>query len=47
MTVFDSLNRARIIEAASQMNVEDEVDDEVEDEVAYGEDVAAQGGIDE
>lgn len=43
MTVFDSLNRARIIEAASQMNVDDEVDDEV----AFGEVVAAQGGIDE
>jgi len=43
MTVFDSLNRARIIEAASQMIVEDEVDDEV----AFGEVVAAQGGIDE
>jgi hypothetical protein len=43
MTVFDSLNRARIIEAASQMNVDDEVDDEV----AYGEVVAEQGGIDE
>lgn len=43
MTVFDSLNRARILEAASQMIVEDEVDDEV----AYGEVVAEQGGIDE
>lgn len=43
MTVFDSLNRARIIEAESQMIVEDEVDDEV----AYGEVVAEQGGIDE
>jgi hypothetical protein len=43
MTVFDSLNRARIIEAASQMIVEDEVDDEI----AFGEVVAAQGGIDE
>jgi hypothetical protein len=43
MTVFDSLNRARIIEAASQMIVEDEVDDEV----AFGEAVAEQGGIDE
>jgi hypothetical protein len=43
MTVFDSLNRARIIEAASQMIVEDEVDDEV----AFGEVVAEQGGIDE
>jgi hypothetical protein len=43
MTVFDSLNRARIIEAASQMIVEDEIDDEV----AFGEVVAEQGGIDE
>jgi hypothetical protein len=43
MTVFDSLNRARIIEAESKMIVEDEVDDEV----AYGEVVAEQGGIDE
>lgn len=43
MTVFDSLNRARVIEAASQMIVEDEVDDEV----AFGEAVAEQGGIDE
>ena len=43
MTVFDSLNRARIIEAASHLNVEEEVDDEV----AYGEAVAAQGGIDD
>jgi len=43
MTVFDSLNRARIIEAASQMIVEDEVDDEI----AFGEVVAAQGGLDE
>ena len=43
MTVFDSLNRARIIEAESKMIVDDEVDDEV----AYGEVVAEQGGIDE
>jgi len=43
MSVLDSLNRARVIEAASQMIVEDEVDDEV----AYGEAVAAQGGIDD
>ena len=43
MTVFDSLNRARIIEAESKMILEDEVDDEV----AYGEVVAEQGGIDE
>jgi len=43
MSVLDSLNRARVIEAASQMIVEDEVDDEV----AYGETVAAQGGIDD
>ena len=41
MSVLDSLNRARVIEAASQMIVEDEIDDEV----AYGEAVAAQGGI--
>jgi len=43
MSVLDSLNRARVIEAASQMIVEDEIDDEV----AYGEAVAAQGGIDD
>jgi len=43
MTVFDSLNRARIIEAESKMIVDDEVDDEV----AYGEVVAEQGGIDD
>jgi hypothetical protein len=43
MSVLDSLNRARVIEAAPQMIVEDEVDDEV----AYGEAVAAQGGIDD
>lgn len=38
MTVFDSLNRARIIE---------EAEEEVDDEVAYGEVVAEQGGIDD
>lgn len=38
MTVFDSLNRARIIE---------EAEEEVDDEVAFGEVVAAQGGIDD
>ena len=43
MSVLDSLNRARVLEAASQMIVDDEVDDEV----AYGEVVAEQGGIEE
>ena len=38
MTVFDSLNRARIIE---------EAEEEVDDEVAFGEVVAEQGGIDD
>ena len=37
MTVFDSLNRARIIE---------EAEEEVDDEVAFGEVVAEQGGVD-
>jgi len=42
MTVLDSLARARILEAAGLAKVEEEVDDEV----AYGEVVAAQGGVD-
>ena len=42
LNVLDSLARARVLEAASHLKVEDEVDDEV----AYGEIVAEQGGVD-
>lgn len=42
MTVLDSLARARVLEAAAS-----KAEEEVDDEVAYGEVVAAQGGLDE
>lgn len=42
MTVLDSLARARLLEAAGLAKVEEEVDDEI----AYGEIIAAQGGVD-
>ena len=41
MTVLDSLARARVLEAAAS-----KAEEEVDDEVAYGEIVAAQGGVD-
>ena len=41
MTVLDSLARARVLEAAAS-----KAEEEVDDEVAYGEVVAAQGGVD-
>jgi Ran GTPase-activating protein (RanGAP) involved in mRNA processing and transport len=42
MTVLDSLARARVLEAAAS-----KAEEEVDDEVAYGEVVAAQGGLDD